>query len=204
MNTVRILPVIVLLGLLGLAGDCQASAPTEFLGIEWGATPAEAKSTMATHEGVSIKEESVGRIVFQGGTFATHPAERWVLEFPGGKFSRGTVYITVPPGKEPNGTLLRNQQFEDYYKTLSYKYRRGRRGGGDQNHAQALWLWAASNPRSGAKEQQCRSCFPIPGIHTSSRCNMRACPGLRARTPGLESRSTKMISEQERRWRNRP
>ena len=152
MNKARLLPVIVLVGLLRLAGDCRASTPPEFLNIEWGASPAAAKFTMAPHEGVSIKEEVPARIVFRGGTFATHPAERWVLEFPDGKFSRGTVYITIPPGKSADGTLLRNQQFEDYYKTLVHKYGHGRRGG-DRDHAQALWMWTASNPRSGVKEQ---------------------------------------------------
>lgn len=135
-----------------LCGSLQASSPpAEFLNIPWKAAPAEAKRIMAQHEGVTVKEESSERIVFQGGTFGSRPVDRWELEFPGGQFRRGTVYVVIPPGVAKDGASLRNHQFGDYYKSLSEKYGKVP-WSGDSNHTQAMWTWTTSDRWSGQKD----------------------------------------------------
>jgi hypothetical protein len=94
-------------------GSLCAAPPSEFLDVPWGAPIAEAKRIFALRPGATLKEESASRLVFEGGTFADYPAERYELEMPEGRFARGTVFVVIPPGKSKNGTLLRNLQFEE-------------------------------------------------------------------------------------------
>jgi hypothetical protein len=72
--------------------------------------------------------------------FADYPVESIELEFPDGRFSAGTVFLTIPPGADQNGTLLRNLQFEKLFKSLSEKYGKIERAG-DENHTEGNWNW---------------------------------------------------------------
>lgn len=128
-----------------------SQAPTEFLNIPWKATPAIAKRLMAQRAGVTIKEETPERLILQGGMFATHTVERWDLEFPGGQFRRGTVYVTIPPGNAQDGVPLRNHQFEEYCNSLTEKYGKGNKIG-DGSHTECVWTWTTTDPRSSQKD----------------------------------------------------
>ena len=125
--------------------------PTEFLDIRWGANSTEVKRIMSQREGAEIKEESPTKLTYEGGTFASYPVERYELEFADGRFSRGTVYVEIPSGNGKGGVPLRNLQFEDLFKSLSTKYGKGDRSGGDGKHAQSDWKWSVGDPRSGQK-----------------------------------------------------
>ena len=136
---------------VGLAASLYAAAPSEFLEIPWGASVAEAKRVMELRPGLSLKKETASTLIFEGGTFADYPAERYELELSDGRFARGTVFVTIPPGKAKNGVLLRNQQFEDLYKSLSTKYGKGDRSGGDGKHTESNWSWSTTDARTGQK-----------------------------------------------------
>jgi hypothetical protein len=129
------------------------TAPSGFLDIPWKASASEAKRIMAKREGVTVKEESAQRIVFQGGVFAAHPVDRWELELSDDQFRRGTVYVVIPPGNAPDGAPLRNHQFEDYYQSLTQKYGKGTRGQASVGSGtQGIWNWTVSDPRTGQKD----------------------------------------------------
>jgi hypothetical protein len=135
---------------LALAASLSAAPPSEFLDIPWGAPVTEAKRVLAQRPGVTLKEESPSKLLFEGGTFADYPAERYELELPDGRFSRGTVFVVIPPGKAKDGTLLRNRQFEELYKSLSSKYGKGDRFG-DGKHTESNWTWPTTDARTGQK-----------------------------------------------------
>ncbi|MDB6152944.1 MAG: hypothetical protein JWL90_1397 [Chthoniobacteraceae bacterium] len=128
----------------------HAAPPSEFLDIPWGARASEAKRILAPRPGLRIKEETGSKILFEGGAFANYPAERYELELPEGRFSRGTVFIVIPPGNGKDGAPLRNHQFEDLYKSLSTKYGKGARTA-DGKHSESNWIWPATDPRTGQK-----------------------------------------------------
>ncbi|MES2572456.1 MAG: hypothetical protein V4710_20700 [Verrucomicrobiota bacterium] len=135
---------------LGLAASLHAAQPSEFLDIPWGASASEAKRILAKRPGVSLKEGTASRLLFEGGTFANYPTERYELELSEGRFSRGTVFVVIPQGNNKDGAPLRNLQFEELYKSLSSKYGKGVRSG-DGKHSESNWTWPATDPRTGQK-----------------------------------------------------
>ena len=136
--------------LLGMAASLYAAPPTDFLDIPWGSPVAEVKRKMAQRAGLTLKEESATKIVFQGGTFADYPAERFELDLLGGRFSKGKVFVVIPAGNGKDGAPLRNHQFEDIFKSLSTKYGKGVRTG-DANHTEGNWNWPVNDSLTGEK-----------------------------------------------------
>jgi hypothetical protein len=68
--------------------------PKGFLGINWGASPEEAKRVMQARPGVKFPEETDDyKFELTGGTFAGKPVVKWVLEFPERKFASAVVVL---------------------------------------------------------------------------------------------------------------
>ncbi len=135
---------------LGSIAMLRAASPDDFIDIPWFASPPEVKRIMEKRTGVKLKNETATSIVYEGGAFADYPVERYQLELTDGKFTGGTVYVTIPSGTDKSGTLLRNKQFEELSKSLSRKYGKGKRSG-DGRHTQEDWSWASIAPRGGEK-----------------------------------------------------
>jgi hypothetical protein len=84
----------VLLSLLLLCTAALAERPKGFLGINWGASPEEAKRIMQARPGVKFPEETDDyKFELTGGEFAGKPVVKWVLEFPERKFASAVVIL---------------------------------------------------------------------------------------------------------------
>jgi|GEM_PF-1194710 len=84
--------VLFLLSLcsLAIAGD----RPKGFLGINWGASPEEAKRVMQARPGLKFPEETDDyKFELTGGEFAGKPVAKWILEFPERKFASAVVIL---------------------------------------------------------------------------------------------------------------
>src|SRR5688572_6115072 len=82
------------LALILLCTTLLAERPKGFLGINWGASPEEAKRVMQARPGVKFPEDTDDyRFELTGGTFAGQPVLKWMLEFPDRKFASATVVI---------------------------------------------------------------------------------------------------------------
>lgn len=85
----RIFFVFLLLCLPALA-----ERPSGFLGIQWGASPEEAKRVMQARPGVKFPDDADDyKFELTGGTFAGQPVAKWTLEFPERKFANAAVVI---------------------------------------------------------------------------------------------------------------
>jgi hypothetical protein len=72
----------------------MAERPRGFLGINWGASPEEAKRVMQARPGVKFPEDTDDyKFELTGGMFAGKPVLKWTLEFPERKFATATVVI---------------------------------------------------------------------------------------------------------------
>lgn len=68
--------------------------PKGFLGINWGASPEEAKRILQARPGVKFPEETDDyKFELTGGTFAGKPVAKWILEFPERKFASAVVVL---------------------------------------------------------------------------------------------------------------
>jgi hypothetical protein len=82
------------LALIFLCTTLLAERPKGFLGINWGASPEEAKRVMQARPGVKFPEDTDDfRFELTGGVFAGQPVLKWTLEFPDRKFASATVVI---------------------------------------------------------------------------------------------------------------
>jgi hypothetical protein len=73
-----------------------AERPKGFLGINWGASPEEAKRIMQARPGVKFPEETDDyKFELTGGFFADKPVAKWILEFPDRKFASAVVVLKV-------------------------------------------------------------------------------------------------------------
>jgi len=85
-------PLYLLLACNAMA--LAAERPSGFLGIQWGASPEEAKRILQKRPGIVFPENADDyRIELTGGTFAGQPATKWVIEFPDRKFAAATVVL---------------------------------------------------------------------------------------------------------------
>jgi hypothetical protein len=92
----RILLFLILLGSCVLAGE----RPKGFLGINWGASPEEAKRVLQARPGVKFPEGTDDyKFELTGGTFAGKAVTKWVLEFPDRKFASATVVMKPEDGE---------------------------------------------------------------------------------------------------------
>ena len=102
---------LLLLCTAAFAGD----RPKGFLGINWGASPEEAKRVMQSRQGVKFSEEADDyKFDLTGGTFAGQPVAKWILEFPGRQFTSATVILK----NEGNASTL----YKDFRTQFSAKY----------------------------------------------------------------------------------
>lgn len=86
------LPLILLLACHALA--FAAERPPGFLGIQWGASPEEAKRILQKRPGIQFPENADDyHIELTGGTFAGQPVVKWVIEFPDRKFASASVTL---------------------------------------------------------------------------------------------------------------
>jgi hypothetical protein len=84
----------IFLALLVLSVSALAERPKGFLGINWGASPEEAKRAMQARPGVKFPEDTDDyKFDLTGGTFAGQPVLKWTLEFPERKFASAVVVI---------------------------------------------------------------------------------------------------------------
>jgi hypothetical protein len=89
--------------------------PKGFLGINWGASPEEAKRVMQARQGVKFSEEADDyKFEITGGTFAGQPVAKWVLEFPGRQFTSAIVTLK----NEGNASTL----YKDFRTQFAAKY----------------------------------------------------------------------------------
>lgn len=89
--------------------------PKGFLGINWGASPEEAKRVMQARQGVKFSEEADDyKFDLTGGTFAGQPVVKWVLEFPSRQFASATVILK----NEGNASTL----YKDFRTQFAAKY----------------------------------------------------------------------------------
>ncbi len=84
--------------LLSLILLCSAAfaveRPKGFLGINWGASPEEAKRILQARPGVKFPEETDDyKFELTGGTFAGKPVVKWTLEFPDRKFASAVIVL---------------------------------------------------------------------------------------------------------------
>jgi hypothetical protein len=87
---IRVLLSLVLLCTAALAVE----RPKGFLGINWGASPEEAKRVMQARPGVKFPEEADDyKFELTGGTFAGKPVVKWIFEFPERKFASAVVVL---------------------------------------------------------------------------------------------------------------
>src|SRR5688572_23864717 len=82
------------LALILLCTTLLAERPKGFLGINWGASPEEAKRVMQARPGVKFPEDADDyKFELTGGTFAGKPVAKWTLEFPERKFAMAAITI---------------------------------------------------------------------------------------------------------------
>ena len=92
-----------------------ADRPRGFLGINWGASPEEAKRIMQARHGVKFPDDTDDyRFELTGGVFAEQPVAKWILEFPERKFASATVVIKT----EGNASTL----YKEFRTQLVSKY----------------------------------------------------------------------------------
>lgn len=107
------LPLIILFAFSAMA--LAAERPMGFLGIQWGASPEEAKRVLQKRPGVQFPENADDyRIELTGGTFAGQPVAKWVIEFPDRKFA--SVSVTLK--NEGNAGTT----YKEFRKQLASKY----------------------------------------------------------------------------------
>jgi hypothetical protein len=86
------LPLLLLIAAHAVA--LAAERPEGFIGIQWGASPEEAKRILQKRPGIVFPENADDyRVELTGGTFAGLPATRWVIEFPDRKFASASVTL---------------------------------------------------------------------------------------------------------------
>lgn len=104
--------------LLGASASAQKlQRPTGFMGVAFGAAPAEIVRVVSTRGGATSPEElpsTFDKLELTGGTFAGQEALKWTLEFADGRFAAATV--TLKP--DGNGLAV----FNEIRKTLVEKY----------------------------------------------------------------------------------
>ncbi len=84
----------ILILLLLCTAASAVERPKGFLGINWGASPEEAKRAMQARQGVKFPEEADDyKFELTGGTFAGQPVAKWILEFPSRQFTSATVIL---------------------------------------------------------------------------------------------------------------
>ena len=89
--------------------------PRGFLGINWGASPEEAKRVMQARQGVKFSEDADDyKFDLTGGSFAGQPVTKWILEFPGRQFNSATVILK----NEGNASTL----YKDFRTQFAAKY----------------------------------------------------------------------------------
>ena len=82
-----------------------ADRPRGFLGINWGASPEEAKRIMQARPGVKFPDDTDDyRFELTGGVFAEQPVAKWILEFPERKFASATVVLKTEGNSPGNVT----------------------------------------------------------------------------------------------------
>lgn len=107
------LPLILLLACHALA--LAAERPTGFLGIQWGASPEEAKRTLQKRPGVTFPENADDyKIELTGGSFAGQPVVKWVIEFPERKFASASVTLKTDGNAGPVYKEFRTQLVSKY------------------------------------------------------------------------------------------
>jgi hypothetical protein len=104
-----------LLSLMLLCTAALAERPKGFLGINWGASPEEAKRILQARPGVKFPEETDDyKFELTGGDFAGKPVVKWVLEFPERKFASAVVILK----NDGNSSSL----YKEFRKNLEDKY----------------------------------------------------------------------------------
>ncbi len=106
---------IFLFLLLHCAAAFAGDRPKGFLGINWGASPEEAKRVMQSRQGVKFSEEADDyKFDLTGGTFAGQSVAKWILDFPGRQFTSATVVLK----NEDNASTL----YKDFRTQFTAKY----------------------------------------------------------------------------------
>ena len=107
------LPLILLLACHALA--LAAERPPGFLGIQWGASPEEAKRILQKRPGITFPENADDyHIELTGGTFAGQPVAKWVIEFPDRKFASASVTLKSEGNAGTMYKEFRNQLVSKY------------------------------------------------------------------------------------------
>lgn len=79
----------------------QATAPTDFAGIRWGAPPDAVRAVMTAREGVK-SEKNEGNysehLAFSGGKYVDEPVLSWRFDFDGDRLREGTIDFVVREG----------------------------------------------------------------------------------------------------------
>jgi hypothetical protein len=107
------LPLILLFacGAMALA----AERPKGFLGIQWGASPEEAKRELQKRPGIQFPENADDyHIELTGGSFAGQPVAKWVIEFPDRKFASASVTLKTEGNAGTMYKEFRNQLVSKY------------------------------------------------------------------------------------------
>lgn len=78
---------------LALSLSAFAASPTGFADIPFGVSLQDARTALASREGLKSGEASAERLTFTGGSFSGQPVSLWTLAFAGGKFAAGSVLI---------------------------------------------------------------------------------------------------------------
>jgi hypothetical protein len=107
------LPLILLFACNALA--LAAERPNGFLGIQWGASPEEAKRVLQKRPGVQFPENADDyHIELTGGSFAGQPVAKWVIEFPDRKFASASVTLKSEGNAGTIYKEFRNQLVSKY------------------------------------------------------------------------------------------
>ena len=115
--SIRLLTVLLTFALCASASAQKVQRPTGFMGVAFGAAPAEIVRVVSTRGGATAPEElptTFDKLELTGGTFAGQEALKWTLEFVNGRFAAATV--TLKP--DGNGLAV----FNEIRKTLVEKY----------------------------------------------------------------------------------
>ncbi len=112
-----LLPTLLLVILSSSALAQKLQRPTGFMGVAFGAAPAEIVRVISTRGGAEAPEElptTFDKLELKGGTFAGQEVLKWTLEFANGRFAAATVTLK----SEGNGIDV----FNEIKKTLIEKY----------------------------------------------------------------------------------
>jgi hypothetical protein len=112
-----------LLLLLACCGAAfAAERPGGFLGIQWGASPEEAKRVLQQRPGIVFPEGADDfHVEMTGGTFAGQPVSRWVIEFPERKFAYAAVTLKPEGNASTVYKDLKNELVRKYGSTTTDK-----------------------------------------------------------------------------------